>query len=75
MSCSRTQHRAAGEDRSRDLGIKESDALPTELSVLLMTKSKSTMYMITKLGSWKKEKCFIPEVNEPRHEKTCFLHM
>ena len=33
VSCSMTQHRALGEDRTRDLAI-ESDALPTELSVL-----------------------------------------
>ena len=33
VSCSRTQHRAPDEDRTRDLAI-ESDALPTELSVL-----------------------------------------
>ena len=33
VSCSRTQHRAPGEDRTRDLAI-ESDALPTELLVL-----------------------------------------
>ena len=30
VSCSRTQHHAPGEDRTRDLAIK-SDALPTEL--------------------------------------------
>ena len=33
MNCSRTQHRAPGEDRTRDLAIK-SDALQTELSML-----------------------------------------
>ena len=33
VSCSRTQHRAPDEDRTRDLAIK-SDALPTELSML-----------------------------------------
>ena len=35
VSCSRTQHCTPGEDRTRDLAIKESDALPTELLVLL----------------------------------------
>ena len=34
VSCSRTQHCAPGEDRTHDLAIKESDAHPTELSVL-----------------------------------------
>ena len=36
VSCLRTQHHAPDEHRTRDLAIKESDALTTELSMLYL---------------------------------------
>ena len=66
MSCSMTQHRAPGEDRTHNFAIK-SEALPTELSVLPLMHTSKGSRECTLLKN--------PEYTgiityEPRHEKT-----